>query len=150
MASKEIQEFTKAINALALELPEAVWNDFHFMWIQLQNHLSPTPGVVTAEAIENDFRAIISHALLGCDTDGISKETWDLVFSECQKYASLMCASKDAALAEKEAAVRELVSAVTDNDALLRYFEDFTHGGDGENITKQRGSNQKLIDKYGS
>jgi hypothetical protein len=35
------KDFNKAINALALELPEAVWNDFHFRWMKLQNSISP-------------------------------------------------------------------------------------------------------------
>jgi|GEM_PF-6268664 len=39
------------------------------------------------EEIKDEFRAIISHALLGCDTPEVSKETWELVFSECAKYA---------------------------------------------------------------
>lgn len=33
-----------------------------------------------------EFRDIISHALLGSDTENISKETWNLVFDECAKY----------------------------------------------------------------
>ena len=36
---QELIEFNKAINALHLELPQSVWNDFHFKWIQLQNKL---------------------------------------------------------------------------------------------------------------
>lgn len=38
------------------------------------------------DEIELEFRSIISHALLGSDTEDVSKETWDLVFSECAKY----------------------------------------------------------------
>ena len=43
MATKEKQEMVKAINALALELPEKVWNDFHYRWIQYQNSLPGEP-----------------------------------------------------------------------------------------------------------
>ena len=38
------------------------------------------------ELIDDEFRMIIGHALLGCDTSEVDKETWDLVFSECTKY----------------------------------------------------------------
>lgn len=38
------------------------------------------------EEIKDDFRMIISHALLGCDTDDIDRETWELLLEECTKY----------------------------------------------------------------
>jgi hypothetical protein len=33
----EEKNFIKAINALLLELPEPVWNSFHYLWVQYQN-----------------------------------------------------------------------------------------------------------------
>ncbi len=38
------------------------------------------------EEIKEEFRMIISHALLGCDTSDIDKETWELLLSECTKF----------------------------------------------------------------
>lgn len=35
-----------------------------------------------------EFRMILSHAFLGSDTYGISKETWDLAIGECVKYVN--------------------------------------------------------------
>lgn len=37
-----------------------------------------------------EFRSIISHALLGYNTENIPKETWDLIFDECTKYATTL------------------------------------------------------------
>ena len=42
-------------------------------------------------AIQDEFRMIISHALLGCDTEDVDKETWDLVMSECEKFSLKLC-----------------------------------------------------------
>jgi hypothetical protein len=43
---------------------------------------------MTEQEINEEFRMIISHALLGCDTSDISsKETWELLLSECTKFA---------------------------------------------------------------
>jgi hypothetical protein len=39
------------------------------------------------EEINDEFRMIISHALLGCDTSNIDRKTWELVLDECTKYA---------------------------------------------------------------
>jgi hypothetical protein len=39
------------------------------------------------QEINEEFRMIISHALLGCDTSDIDKQTWELVISECTKFA---------------------------------------------------------------
>lgn len=53
---------------------------------------------MTEEEIQNhneEFRSIISHAFLGCDTSDISKETWDLAINECVKYLSIV-AKKEA------------------------------------------------------
>lgn len=36
--------------------------------------------------IQDEFRSIIGHALLGCDTSDVDAETWNLVVSECEKY----------------------------------------------------------------
>ncbi len=41
------------------------------------------------EEIKDDFRMIISHALLGCDTDDIDRDTWELLLEECTKYIEL-------------------------------------------------------------
>lgn len=41
----------------------------------------------TEHEINTEFRMIISHALLGYE-DNVSREGWDLVMSECAKYAS--------------------------------------------------------------
>jgi hypothetical protein len=43
--------------------------------------------------IDEEFRSIISHALLGSDINGVSKETWDLVISECVKYTNSLLQS---------------------------------------------------------
>lgn len=42
--------------------------------------------IPTPEQMDIDFRMIISHALLGCDTTDIDKETFDLMIAECVKY----------------------------------------------------------------
>lgn len=41
---------------------------------------------MTEEDIKDEFRMIISHALLGCDDSDIDRETWELVFTECTKF----------------------------------------------------------------
>lgn len=53
------------------------------------------------EEINTEFRMIISHALLGSNTEEVSKETWELVFNECTKYAiKLIDKSKEKLLSE--------------------------------------------------
>lgn len=39
------------------------------------------------EEIKDEFRSIISHAFLGCDTSDISRETWELTLDGVTKYA---------------------------------------------------------------
>lgn len=39
------------------------------------------------EEIKDNFRMIISHALLGYE-DNVSKEDWNLVFDECTKFVT--------------------------------------------------------------
>jgi hypothetical protein len=41
---------------------------------------------MTPEEINDEFRMIISHALLGCDISDIDRETWELLLSECTKF----------------------------------------------------------------
>lgn len=36
----KIKEFSRAVNALALELPETVWVDFNSRWMKLESYLS--------------------------------------------------------------------------------------------------------------
>src|SRR5690349_24306473 len=66
----------------------------------LQDALESTPpvapdmeGAVSEDEINTEFRGIISHALLGCNTDNIDRETWELICSECTKYAIKLASS---------------------------------------------------------
>ena len=56
MKNKEeaIKEFNRCVNALALELPGAVWDDVHFRWIELQNAIKPSH----AEAVKDEWVAV--------------------------------------------------------------------------------------------
>lgn len=47
------------------------------------------------QEINEEFRMIISHALLGCDTSDIDKETWDLLILECTKFVLKIIADKN-------------------------------------------------------
>jgi len=55
-----------------------------------ETEILSTPTPLTEQEINTEFRMIISHALLGCDLEDVSKETWDLVFSECTKFSRKM------------------------------------------------------------
>lgn len=46
------------------------------------------------QEIKDEFRMIISHALLGSDTSDVSEETWNFVFDECTKYAIRLSSGK--------------------------------------------------------
>lgn len=48
-------------------------------------YLDETPSCIS-EDVADEFRLILSHAFLGCDTSDISKETWELAISECVKF----------------------------------------------------------------
>jgi hypothetical protein len=37
--------------------------------------------------INDEFRMIISHAFLGCDTSNIDRETWELALKGCTEFA---------------------------------------------------------------
>lgn len=46
------------------------------------------------ENIQDEFRMIISHALLGSDISDVDKETWDLVMRECEKFSVKLAKEK--------------------------------------------------------
>jgi len=67
------------------EFPGIPFNSVNLL-VAEESDEHPTPSV-SAEEVNTEFRMIISHALLGSDTDNVSRETWELIFSECTKYA---------------------------------------------------------------
>jgi len=65
------------------------WDDLYIMK-EYVSQFKPTssstePSTVDLELVKDDFRMIISHALLGYE-DNVTKEDWELVFTECAKY----------------------------------------------------------------
>lgn len=64
--------------------------------------------------IKDEFRSIISYALLGSDTSGIDKETWELFFSECTKYAKELLEKEKQQMDEKDKEIEALKQTLID------------------------------------